>query len=255
MTINSEPGVKVFERVADLLEVLGNGTTEMGITDLGKELGLGKSTVHRLLTSMEKRGYVQQNQVNKKYQLGPTVMRLGLVKLRQLEVRELALPWLEQLRDATNETTTFSLKVNRERIYILQVESHQEIRQTIELGRAYPLYFGATGKALLAFLPAEEQSVILGQAQTDLAKRGRALRELQEELALIVRNGYATSRGERTPDAASVAAPVFDYNQHVIGAMSVAGPISRFTPEKQAACALRLLECSTGLSHQLGGKG
>ncbi len=253
MTISNEPGVKVFERVADLLEVLSNGNSEMGITDLGRELGLGKSTVHRLLTSMEKRGYVQQNQTNKKYQLGPTVMRLGLVKLRQLEVRHMALPWLEQLRDATNETTTFSLKVNRERLYLLQVESRQEIRQTIEIGRAYPLYYGATGKAILAFMPLEEQTRIVEQAAPELTAKGRSVSKLQEELQNINRTGYALSRGERTPDAASVAAPVFDYNRQVIGAMSVAGPISRFTSDKQTASASRLLECTTGLSRQLGG--
>lgn len=253
MNTSSEPGVKVFERVADLLEVLGNGNNEMGITDLGNKLGLGKSTVHRLLTSMEKRGYVQQNQVNKKYQLGPTVMRLGLVKLRQLDARELALPWLERLRDATNETTTFSLKIDRERMYVLQVESRQEIRQTIELGRAYPLYLGATGKAILAFVPPEEQASILEQAGPDLATRQRERQELEDDLAEIARRGYALSRGERTPDAASVAAPIFDYNRHVVGAMSVAGPITRLTIEKQVELAARLLECSTGLSRQLGG--
>lgn len=252
MSVNSEPGVKVFERVADLLEVLSNGQSEIGVTDLGKELGLGKSTVHRLLTSMEKRGYVQQNQTNKKYRLGPTLMRLGLVKLRQLEARELALPCLEKLRDLTTETTTFSLKVGRERLYILQVESRQEIRQTIELGRVYPLYLGATGKAILAFLASPEKLSLLEEAAPILAKRGRDLATLQEELAQIARRGYATSRGERTPDAASIAAPVFDYNQQVMGAISVAGPISRVSVERQIEMAVHLLECSRSLSLQLG---
>ncbi len=250
MASETDATVNVIERVADILDSLSGGEPEQGITELSSRLNLGKSTVHRLVSALVKRGYMQQNPINSRYSLGPAAIRLGLVStLRALDIRSLAMPLLEQLRDQTGETTTLSIRHENQRVYIAQVESHQEIRQTVELGRIYPLYLGATGKVILAFLPESECEQVLEMAGKDERVN---LQNLRADLAEIAQKGYATSRGERSPDAASVAAPIYDQRQQVIGAMSVAGPVSRITPVRQAEFVPFLSEAATNLSRQLG---
>jgi len=250
MASETDATVNVIERVADILDSLSGGEPEQGITELSSRLNLGKSTVHRLVSALVKRGYMQQNPTNSKYHLGPAAIRLGLVStLRSLDIRALALPIMEQLRDQTGETITLTVRSEHQRIYIAQVESKKEIRQTIEVGRAYPLYLGGTGKVILAFLPQEEQALILKEAETS----GQIdVTRLKAELGEITRSGYASSRGERSPDAASVAAPIRDHSEQVIGAMSVAGPVSRITPKRQSEVAPYLVEAAAHLSHRLG---
>ncbi len=250
MASETDATVNVIERVADILDSLSAGEPEQGITELSSRLNLGKSTVHRLVSALVKRGYMQQNPTNSKYQLGPAAIRLGLVStLRTLDIRALALPIMEQLRDLTGETITLSMHSEHQRIYLAQVESKQEIRQTIEVGRAYPLYLGASSKAILAHLPEDECEAILEEAQND--ERIKVPR-LRAELAQIMKRGFATSRSERTSDAASVAAPIYDHRRRVIGSMSIAGPVSRINPERQIEMASQLVPATVELSRRLG---
>ena len=246
--------VALVDRVADILESLSASETELGISEMSRRLGLGKSTVHRLATKLVKRGYLQQNPVNQKYTLGPTVVRLGLVagqvaSHRIQDLRSLAQPLMEELRDRTGETVTLSIRSNQQRVYLLQVESRLEIRQTVDVGRAHPLYLGATGKAILAFLPLAEREAVLATAQGDSRAN---LAELGTELAEIARQGYAISREERIRDAASIAAPIYGFTGEVVGAMSVAGPVSRLSREKQLGFAEPLLQTTHTLSQRLG---
>lgn len=242
--------VALVDRVADILEVLAQDETELGISEMSRKLGLGKSTVHRLVTKLVKRGYLQQNPLNQKYTLGPTMLRLGLVaSQRTQDLRNLALPLMEQLRDYTNETVTLSIKSDQQRIYLYQVASRQEIRQTVDVGRAHPLYLGGSSKAILAFLPVTQRETILAEASKD--KRVN-LPKLIQELEEIKQVGYASSREERIRDAASIAAPLYDYTGQVVGAMSVAGPVSRLTQVKQLSFAAPLLETTRELSQRLG---
>jgi DNA-binding IclR family transcriptional regulator len=247
----SDNSVAVIERVADILESLSESDSELGITELHNRLGLSKSTVYRLVSTLVKRNYLEQNPVNQKYRLGSTILRLGLVGLRSLDVRNLALPIMERLREKTGETITLSLKSNSQRLYIAQVESKMEIRQTVDVGRSHPLYLGGSGKVILAYLAVEEQTEVLEDAGKD-SRYPVNLSLLRRELEDIKQKGYSLSRGERIPDAASVAAPVFDHSNVVVGSMSVAGPISRLTVERQTGFVPALLEHANELSRKLG---
>jgi DNA-binding IclR family transcriptional regulator len=247
----NENSVAVIERVADILESLSESDHELGITEMSQRLGLGKSTVYRLVTTLVKRNYLEKNPLNQKYRLGSTILRLGLVGLRSLNLRNLALPIMERLREKTGETVTLSQKSELHRIYIAQVESRMEIRQTVEVGRSYPLYLGGSGKVILAYLSPEEKASVLAEAGQDIRHRVN-ISLLQRELEDIKQKGYSISRGERIADAASVAAPVFDHDLSIIGSMSVAGPISRLTLERQTGFVPALLEHANELSRKLG---
>jgi DNA-binding IclR family transcriptional regulator len=115
------------------------------------------------------------------------------------------------------------------RTYVDQYESPQEIKMTVEPGRLYPLYAGASSRAILAFLPEVDVARVLSSGIEPLTEETiHDLDLLKERLAEVRANGFATSRGERQSGAGSVAAPVFRGDGRVVGSISVCGPLARF---------------------------
>lgn len=213
-------------RLIAVLDAFVTGEPDFGVTELAGHLGLAKSVVHRLVTALADADYLAHDPVSRRYRLGPKAIRLGLVALSQAQLPQRARPVLRALAAETGETATMSILDGDLRVYIDQVESSQPIRQTVQLGQHAPLYLGASGKAILAFLPAERRDRIVCDAVRRRAtyiggapvEEERLLRELHE----IRRQGFAVSESERILGAASVAAPVFDHHGQVIGSISVA---------------------------------
>jgi DNA-binding IclR family transcriptional regulator len=209
---------------------------ELGVTELAAQLNLAKSVVHRLVTALAEADYLSHNPVTRRYSLGTKAVRLGLVAVGQLNIRARALPFLRELAAETAETATLSLLVGDHRVYAEQVESVQRVRQSVQIGATAPLFVGASGKAMLAFLPAARRSHILKAAIEAGARHadGRLIngQALTRELDLVRLRGYATSHNERELGAASAAAAVFDHHAEVVGSMSVAGVTVRHGPDE-----------------------
>jgi DNA-binding IclR family transcriptional regulator len=154
---------------------------------------------------------------------------LGARAYREWDLRQAALPELEALRAATRETSTLSELLGDRRAYISQLLSPQEVHMAVDVGMPYPLHAGSSGKAILAFLHVTDQDRVLsGLLRRATENTITDVGVLRAQLEVITANGYAVSRGERLPDAASVAAPIFDIDRRVIGSLSVCGPIRRF---------------------------
>ena len=148
--------------------------------------------------------------------------------MRDLNLRERALPVLGWLRDESGETATVSELVGVSRVYLDQVPSRQEIRMTVEVGRPFPLHAGASSRVMLAFAPPELRRQILSGPLEALTPKTIVDREkLEEELARNGREGVTVSFGERQPGAGSVAAPLLAEGG-AVGAISVCGPVDRF---------------------------
>lgn len=203
---------------------------EFGVTELSHETGYSKSVIHRILSTLEASGYLAVGVDSRRYRLGYKSLQLGLVTLSQIDVRRLALPRLHRLRDITRETVNLGLRFGDKRVYIESLESPQEIRQRVELGREMSLVRGASSKAVLAFIDPDERDRILLGAQEEVTAQLTAVsvQELRAELAAIQIRGYATSVSERLVGAFSVAAPVFDHHDEVIGSVSISGPVNRW---------------------------
>ncbi|MGQ9676255.1 MAG: IclR family transcriptional regulator [Chloroflexota bacterium] len=241
-------------RVVSILDCFIHASSDLGVSELSRQLGYSKSIVHRLLTSLEKAGYVAIDVETRRYRLGHKAIQLGLAAQQQVEVRRLARPLMERLRNATGETVTLSVLVGEQRVYMEQLESPQEMRQTVELGRSYPLYLGSSGKCMLAFLPEQRREQIL----TSAVGRTRAdgwpldLTALRQELQRIRRQRYASSHSERIFGAASVAAPIFNHSGEVVGGLSIAGPAVRLTAERAQELAPLVVDAASEISRQLG---
>ncbi|TAK29552.1 MAG: IclR family transcriptional regulator [Chloroflexota bacterium] len=246
---------KSASRAFEILDCFIRAGSDLGVSEISRQLRCSKSMVHRLLVSLEAAGYVSADPNSHRYRLGFKAIQLGLAAQRQVEVRSLARPVMQRLRDLTRETVTLSLLLaDQSRVYLEQIESPQEIRQTVELGGRYPLFFGSSGKSILAFLPEERQEQILAGAVGRTRADGWPLdlAALRQDLDRVRSQGFACSLSERILGAASVAAPIFNHAREVVGCLSIAGPAVRLTTERMEQFAPLAAAAAAEVSRDLG---
>ncbi|WP_205215188.1 IclR family transcriptional regulator [Amycolatopsis albispora] len=225
-------GTEVAGRVADVLLLFATGPKYLGVSAIGRELGVSKAVVYRILQSLVSREMLATDPGVAGYRLGPAAVALGASALRGFDLRVAAAPVLRRLRDETGETTTLSGLLGDERVYLEQFESEREIKMTVELGKRFPLHAGSSGKVILANLPADRREALLAAPHDALTERTIVAEdELRAELERVAEDGVAVSLGERQAGAGSVAAPVFGPDGEVRGAISICGPEYRFTPD------------------------
>lgn len=226
----------------------------LGVSEVSRRLGLSKAVVHRILRSLVSRRLLAVGDGG--YRLGSAAATLGARAVRDMNLREYALPVLHQLREESGETATVSELVGVSRVYLDQVQSQREIKMTVELGRPFPLHAGASSRAILAFGPPGLRRQILDGPLEALTPRTIVDREqLRSELARNAEEGVAVSYGERQPGAASVAAPLLGADGRALGAISVCGPVDRFDDEVVRRLRPRVLEAAREASRKLGWKG
>jgi len=238
----------VERATAVLMLFAGTRVSSLGVTEIANSLSLSKAVVHRVLVSLKAANLVVVDVDTRRYSLGPASLALGQAYLANLDLRKVARPCMIRLVEATRETVTLSVRLGEARVYIDQVAPQVEVAMSVNLGRAFPLYAGASSKAFLAFLPEAEQESYLSALTKPTVIDPEAL---HDELTTIRKRGFARSFGERQAGAGSVAAPVFDHTGEPVAVMSVAGPAERFRGEADQAAKLLLVE-TRELSRLLG---
>lgn len=243
-------GTESADRVADVLLLFARSDTALGVTEIARLLGLNKTVVHRILQSLSARSLVRTAPHSSNYVLGAAAIGLGTHAWSQMDIRPIAAPVLRKLRTDTGETTTLSVLVGRERIYLDQYESPQEVKMVVEIGPKFPLHSGASSRAILAFLgesfeaeAAEQLSVLIPSLE---------ISQFRVWLADVRCNGYAVSLNERNTGAASVAAPIFDSAGHVLGSISASGPVIRYSGHDHSAQIRLVVEAAHEITALLG---
>ncbi len=257
MSASQPQTIAGVERALDVLSLFGRPeTVSLGVTEVADELGLSKAVVHRILTTLRAKEFVEVDDESRRYRLGPSALTLGLSFLDRLDVQEIARDALRDLSARTGETATLSVRAGWNRVYVDQVTPKRDIKMVVQLGSQHALHAGASSKALLAFLPEELRDAWfeLGSLERITANTPTSKKKLREELGEIRARGYAVSLGERQEGAGSVAAPIMTHDGNVAGVVSVCGPLERFRDEVDA-CATALLEVTTDVSARLGYRG
>ncbi len=237
--------VRSVERALDILLCFRH-QREWSLTAIAKQLSLHKSTVYRLLQALEQRQFVQRDPITEKYRLGNSIWDLAS-SIAQEEWTDLLLPEMRKLRDDVGETISLYVKSGLERVRIQAVQSTQEIRRVVRIGDRFPLFGGAGSKVLLAYSTPEEQQAVFNHPEFPA---GLSKERLKKELEFVRQHGYAYSLGEREPEAAAVAAPIFK-GKEVVAALAISGPIQRFTPEKIQAFAEQVKTAAEQMSRML----
>jgi DNA-binding IclR family transcriptional regulator len=249
----SVAGAQTLLRALDILECFVTDGATLSPAEISRSVGLTQPTTYRLVKALESRGFLVGDQ-SRRYSLGPAVMRLASVVIsRADDLVAVATPGLERLRDVTGETASLHCRIGDARICVAELVSPEPIRMESGVGRIYPMYAGAAGKAMLAFLPALERKL-----RSQLAAAGPATitdpKALDTELGRIRRRGYATSVSEVVDGASSLAVPIFSSAGTVLGAVNVAGPSNRWDRAKLALVRGAAQTEAKQMMSQLAGK-
>lgn len=254
MNVRNGQTVQSLERALKILEVLGNNQKGLGVTELAHEVDLHKSTVHRLLGTLVQRGFVEQDSDTERYKLGLKIIELSNKMLTNMEIRQEARPYLEQLMEYANEVVHLCVLRQGEVVYIDKVECPSTIRMYSQIGRRGPVHCTGVGKAILAYLPEEEVVRIL-QEKGMPRKTANTITEIDAmliHLEEIRTQGYSIDEVENELGIRCVAAPVWDHSGQVVASISIAGPESRVTKERVPELAIKLKETGLEISRRLG---
>jgi IclR family acetate operon transcriptional repressor len=219
-------GVQSLERAFDLLERMADAGGEVGLSELSGTSGLPLPTIHRLMRTLVDCGYVRQ-QPNRRYALGPRLIRLGESASRLLGTW--ARPCLAELVDATGETANMALLDGDEVVYVAQVPSRHSMRMFTEVGRRVLPHSTGVGKALLAQVPPEQVRALLGRTGMPAATE-RTITDPDVFLAELDRIrglGYAVDDSEQEVGVRCLAVAVPD--SPTAAAISISGPAGRLT--------------------------
>lgn len=248
----AKPADSTTARVSEVLLAFAGAEKPLGITDIARSTGLSKAVVHRIVQELCNSSFVWQNPQTRKYQPGISAFALADAANQSSQFRRIGLELLADLAEHTGETATLSGRIGHRRIYIGQVESAQLVRISVQVGSAQPLTIGASGAAILAFLPENEiEATLSTMTQSDADRAEPDPAALRERLKLVAQQGYARSHGERIADATSFAAPVRNRFGDVIGCMSAAALTSRLTPGRERDLASYVMASADELSSRL----
>jgi len=222
-------GVAAVDRALAILDAFTDQDPKLSLAELAKRTGLYKSTAIRLAKSLEKGCYLHRSE-DGAYRLGTKVLSLGAMYQKHFGTAEVVPQILRQIVDELHEGASFYVRDEAQRLCLHRVESPRAVRDTIHVGDRLPLTVGAGGHVILAF------SGLTGAKYDE-----------------IRRSMYAASFGERDPETAAVACPVFGLDQKFIGALSVSGPRYRIEALGVHAILPVLFRHARNLTRTLGG--
>lgn len=249
----STSGIQSIRRAAAILRSFTNTDSELGVTTLSRQFGLHKSTVSRLLSTLQQEGFVEKNPETGRYRLGMTLVTLAGIVLERLDVREVARPYLNDLARRTQETVNITVLSDNECMNIGGAASPRPIQYIGRMGRRTPLHCTSAGKLLLAYLPPEErQRLIPGQLPRYTGKTIVDREILVQVLEQIRQQGYAISHEEHQEGLSAVAAPIFDHTGRVVAAVVVSGPTYRIGANEVEAIVGAIQKTARDISTQLG---
>jgi IclR family transcriptional regulator, acetate operon repressor len=247
--------VQSVDRAMLLLEALGEDDRGHRLTDLSRRTGLSLTTVHRLLTTLEHRRFVQFSASDNLWHIGLQAFAVGSAFVRDRNFVAPALPFLRQLRDQTRETANLGVVEDGEIVLVNQVESREITRAISRVGGRTPMTASGMGKAVLASYTHDDiSSVIKSRGMRKVTGKTLTSREaLEAQLDQTRRDGYAVDDEEFIPGLRCVAAPVYDNRSEVVCAISVSGLPLRMTPERIPVLGGLIAQTAAELTRALGG--
>jgi DNA-binding IclR family transcriptional regulator len=245
-------GLQSVSRALRALELIAEDG-ELGVSELGRRLGVHKATASRLVSTLAERGLVERDASSEKYRLGFGLIRLAGAAMAGLDLVRTAHPILEELAERTRETVNLGVLSGDAVVYVDQVTGTRSIVAVSWVGRRTPSHCTSNGKVLLAYLDDAELDRQLSRPLERATERSVIDPEvLREQLRQVVSRGYAQTLEELEEGLNAVAAPVRQADGKVIAALSVSGPAFRMHAIDLPRIARITMDASVGISRRLG---
>ncbi|MDT2005559.1 IclR family transcriptional regulator [Rhodococcus opacus] len=226
-----------------------------GVRELAGHLGVSPSTAHRLVTDLEKLGMVRRAE-NGSYRLGLEFLRLAWTTTNRFPMQDLSAETLHELTEQSGESSFFTLydEQRHQMMFTLSVDSPHPLRYTLPLRQWLPLHTGASGLAILAFLPDKVREAIAhGPLPASTDRTLTDPDDLLARLTSIRQEGYSITHGERIEGAVAIAAPVFGLSGSVIGAIGVSIPEARFDATNASSLAALVRQAADRITQFISG--
>jgi DNA-binding IclR family transcriptional regulator len=244
--------VTSVDKALEVLLLLGQ-ERGIGVREMARRLGMSAPTVYRLLTRLAAHGLVQQVPGRPEYRLGWACLDLARNALADVGLVQIGTAVAQDLRDATRETVTIQVPAERDHICVVEVEGLDEIRRRVGIGRRMALHAGASGRAILAYMPQARIDDYVSKPMDKITATTLTDPVLLEEVLTEIRaNGYAVSQSESVVGAVAISAPAFGDVGLVEGSISISGPESRLTPDVVERFTPMVVEAGRQLSERLG---
>ncbi|MGJ4972347.1 MULTISPECIES: IclR family transcriptional regulator [unclassified Bradyrhizobium] len=248
-------GVQSVGRALQILEILAEDDEGYRLSDLAVRAGLSTSTVHRLLTTLEKRRFVQFDRMESKWHVGAQSFAVGATFTRRRNFVALAIPYLRRLRDQSRETANLAVVDDESLMVLLRLDSREIMRSLTKVGGRLAMVASGMGKAVLATYSDDDvNGIIHRQGMPRLTEKSiiRAS-DLFRELETIRRQGYAVDDEEARLGLRCIAAVVHDSCREPLAAISVSGLASRLTEERVPVVGGMVRDIAAELTAALGG--
>jgi len=218
-------------RALKVLELFTAEVPSLGLKEITQRVGLSKPTVFRILSTLKRMDYIEQDPSSGKYMLGLKVFEIGSACINKMSLRSFAMPLLQELVDKCKETVHLAILDRGEIIYIDKIDGTQTIRMMSAVGKRAPAHCTSVGKAILSHKSPKELDNVLSNIKMVKLTKNSIIdkKELKKELQQIKRQGYAIDNEELEIGLKCVGVPIFDYHGDTVGGISVSGPSTRFT--------------------------
>lgn len=245
--------VQSIERVFDIIELLSTQRDGVALTDIGRQLGLHKSTVYRLMTVLRDRGYIEKNASTGRYRLGPQFVELTSLYLNNVEIKTEAEPYLRALSQLVNRTVFMAIRHGAEVVYIDKYEQFNSLRKYSIIGRRKPLYCTSLGKALLLDHSDDRIDALLADVvfQSATPNTIADLSRFKEHMRRVREQGWTVDDEEDDVGIRCVGAPIRDYRGSIIAAISVSWNRGQDDPPFESV-APYVVDAAQKISHRIG---
>jgi len=245
--------VRAVERALDILLCFRQDEPVLSLTQIAEQVGMHKSTVHRLLATLENRRFVHRDKATGLYRLGFRFIEMASLVLQDVDLRRWAQPYLQRLSAECGETIDLAVMDGSYVIYLDVVESPQRVKIAAAVGQRLPAFCTASGKAFMAYLPIEEVRNILGKGLAKYTEHTLlSLPDLYDDLRLTRERGFAISEQEFENDIHAVAAPILDSGGYPVAVIAIVGPSFRLSRERMLMLGQSLRATTNAIAHEVG---
>ncbi len=244
--------IRAVDRALDVLLCFSEESPELSMTQISEKVEMHKSTVHRLLATLEAKRFVKRDHVTGLYTPGSRLVQLAFLSLQSTDLREVAAPYMKKLNEMHRETITLSIMDDTDVVYVAVLESPQTVKLAAKPGQRLPAFSTASGKVLIAYSNDDVVQKIFKQGVPHYTPFTIHDPETMNHILKLARErGFAYSEQEFEEGINAVAAPILDKNNQPVAAIAVAGPSFRLSAERMLDIGPSVASVAKELSKEL----
>lgn len=247
--------VQSIDRSVAILECFSEEKRELKLSEISEKLGLNKSTVHGIITTLKYHGFISQNEETQKYKLGIRFIEFSDLVINSLNIRNAVLSVIDEICDKVEETIHVGMLDGLDVVWIEKKECTKSIKTSTKIGARLPAYTTADGKMMLCYIDIEKIKNYLPKkipkyTENTITNKTEFIKRLEE----IKKNGYTIDNEEFVEGIKCVAAPIFDHEGNVRFSLSTTGPAFRMTDERIKELVIIIKEAANEISRRIGYK-